>query len=168
MPPPFLKGYSGQTTDQLLALEENYRVDSIVLAFEEALLHKSTPDLTREEQYVLAVEALEREVNNGGYLQFFTNASAQAAIIETALRAIDCPVTAQVTHDAIATLELEEDFTPEDVEAAAEDADESVREVLEECDNRYFDDGEPIADRLFDWIRKNRKSIRVGYVSSEQ
>ena len=162
MPPPFLKGYSGQTTDQLLALEENYRVDSIVLAFEEALLHKSAPDLSREERYVLALEALEREVNNGGYLQFFTNASEHVATVETALRAIDCPMVAQITHDAIAGLELEEDFTPDDVAAGAEDADESVREVLEECDNRYFDDGEPIADKLFEWIRKNRKSIRVG------
>lgn len=162
MPPPFLKGYSGQTTDQLLALEDNYRVDSIVLAFEEALLHKSTPDLTREERFILAVEALEREVNNGGYLQFFTNASPHAGIIESALHAIDCPITEQITHDAIAALELEDDFQPHDVVAAAENADESVREVLEECDNRYFDDGEPIADRLFDWIRKNRMAIRVG------
>ena len=162
MPPPFLKGYSGQTTDQLLALEENYRVDSIVLAFEEALLHKSAPELTREERYVLALEALEREVNNGGYLQFFTNASEHVATVETALRAIDCPVMAQTTRDAIACLELEDDFSADDVVAAAEDADESAREVLEECDNRYFDDGEPIADRLFDWIRQNRKSIRVG------
>ena len=161
MPPPFLKGYSGQTTDELLALEDNYRVDSIVLAFEEALL-QSDRQLSREERYVLALEALEREVNNGGYLQFFTNASAHTGIIETALHAIDCPVIAQTTREAIAALELQDDFTPEDVEAAAEDADESVREVLEECDNRYFDDGEPIADRLFDWIRKNRKSIRVG------
>jgi len=162
VPPPFLKGYSGQSTDELLALQESYRVDSIILAFEEALLHKASPDLTREEQYVLAVEALEREVNNGGYHQFFTNACEHAATVETALRAIDCPTIAQITHDALATLELEEDFTPDDVAAAAEDADESVREVLEECDNRYFDDGEPIADKLFEWIRKNRKSIRVG------
>ena len=162
MPPPFLKGYSGQSTDELLALEENYRVDSIVLAFEEALLHKAPPELTREEQYVLALEALEREVNNGGYLQFFTNACEHAAIVETALRAIDCPTMAQITHEALASLELEDEFTPEDIAAAAEDADEAVREVLEECDNRYFDDGEPIADRLFDWIRKNRKAIRVG------
>jgi hypothetical protein len=69
---------------------------------------------------------------------------------------------AQITHEAFASLELEDEFTPDDIAAAAEDADESVREVLEECDNRYFDDGEPIADRLFDWIRKNRKAIRVG------
>ena len=162
MPPPPLKGYSGQSTDELLALQESYRVDSIVLAFEEALLHKRSPDLTREEKFVLAVEALEREVNNGGYLQFFSHASEHVGIVETALRAIDCPVMVQITRDALASLELEDDYTAEDVAAAAEDADESVREVLEECDNRYFDDGEPIADKLFEWIRKNRRSIRVG------
>jgi len=30
----FLKAYSGQTTEQLIALDGEYRVDSIVLAFE--------------------------------------------------------------------------------------------------------------------------------------
>jgi len=163
MPPPFLKGYSGQTTDELLALEENYRVDSIVLAFEEALLQKAAKDLSREERYVLAVAALEREVNNGGYLQFFTNPSNEfAGVIEEALRAIDCPVSAQTTHDALGALDLGDDLAPADVEAAALDADEAVSEVLEECDNRYFDDGEPVADRLFVWIRNHRKAIRVG------
>jgi hypothetical protein len=163
VPPPFLKGYSGQTTDELLALVDNYRVDSIVLAFEEALLHKPTADLSREEKYVLAVAALEREVNNGGYLQFFTNPSNEfAAVIEEALRAIDCPVTAQTTHDALGALDLDSDLAPAAVEAAALEADEAVSEVLEECDNRYFDDGEPVADRLFAWIRKPRKEIRIG------
>ena len=163
MPPPFLKGYSGQTTDELLALEDNYRVDSIVLAFEEALLQKPAAALSREETWVLAVAALEREVNNGGYLQFFTNPSNEyAAQIEEALRAIDCPVTAQTTHDALLALDLVGDITPTSVEASALEADEAVSEILEECDNRYFDDGEHIGERLFEWIRKNRKAIRVG------
>ncbi len=32
----FLKAYSGQTTEQLIALDGEYRVDSLVLAFEQA------------------------------------------------------------------------------------------------------------------------------------
>jgi len=69
-----LDGYAGQTLEQILALEGEYRVDSLVLVFEQALDQKAAragvQSLTKEERVLLAVEALEREVNNGGYGQF--------------------------------------------------------------------------------------------------
>ena len=34
--------YSGQSTDELIALEGQYRTDSLLLAFEEALQHKAS------------------------------------------------------------------------------------------------------------------------------
>jgi len=52
-------------------MEDGYRVDSLVLAMESALDAKDRRTLSPEERVVLAVEALEREVNNGGYDQFF-------------------------------------------------------------------------------------------------
>ncbi len=86
----FLESYDGQSTDELIALESSHRVDSLVLAFEQALLTKDYP--TAEEQVVLAVEALEREVNNGGYSQFFVNSSREySSLVVEALEAIDCP-----------------------------------------------------------------------------
>jgi Ni,Fe-hydrogenase I small subunit len=66
----FLDSYEGQSTEELLALEREYRVDSLVLAFEQAIQNKSPDSISTEESYVLAVEGLEREVNNGGYSQF--------------------------------------------------------------------------------------------------
>src|SRR5439155_6192926 len=68
--PKWLNGYSDQSVEQLLSLEGEYRTDSLVLAFEEAINQKAQREgmqsLTEEERIVLAVEALEREVNNGG------------------------------------------------------------------------------------------------------
>ena len=65
-------GYSGQSADQLLSLEGMYRIDSLVRAFEQAITQKAqrggVQSLTDEERIVLAVEALEREVNNGVWL----------------------------------------------------------------------------------------------------
>jgi hypothetical protein len=58
---PFLDSYAGQSTNELIDLEGSYRVDSIVLAFEEALQRKEI--LTQQEKVVLSVEALEREAN---------------------------------------------------------------------------------------------------------
>src|SRR5262245_27313086 len=88
----FLDSYQGQSTEELLALDRTFRVDSLVLAFEQAIQGKSPGSISTEELYVLAVEGLEREVNNGGYNQFFGNSSGEfTPIIETALRTIDCP-----------------------------------------------------------------------------
>ena len=40
----------------------------------EQAIQRSPPSApSKEERYVLAIEALEREVNNGGYGQFFIN-----------------------------------------------------------------------------------------------
>lgn len=65
---------SGQTVEQLLSLEGKSRIDSLVLAFEQAISQKAertgNEGLSYPERVVLAVEALEREVNNGGYAQF--------------------------------------------------------------------------------------------------
>jgi hypothetical protein len=64
---------------ELIRLQGEYRTDSVVLAFEQALLSKGRThgqdqsDCRRKG--VLAIEGLEREVNNGGYDQFFINSS---------------------------------------------------------------------------------------------
>ncbi len=58
--------------------------------------------LCDEERIVFAVEALEREVNNGGYCQFFGNSSREfAPSIADALLRIGCPGTARITRKAI-------------------------------------------------------------------
>src|SRR5258708_24654240 len=72
----WLDRYSGQTVEQLLALQGKFRTASLVLAFEQAIVQKAAREarhrLTDGERVVLALEALEREVNNGGNAHFFT------------------------------------------------------------------------------------------------
>lgn len=58
---------SGQLLDQV----GSYRVDSLIVAIAQALQKK--PNLSVPERVVVSVEALEREVNNGGYNRFFFN-----------------------------------------------------------------------------------------------
>ena len=43
--------------------------------------------------------------------------------------------------------------------------DEAVREALDDCDKRYYDNDEAIADMLFAWIKANRALVRVGDAS---
>ena len=155
----FLESYDGQSTDELVALESSHRIDSLVLAFEQALLTKDNP--TAEEQVVLAVEALEREVNNGGYSQFFVNSSREySSFVVEALEAIDCPKTAKLTRDAMAILNIDEASTSEAIEGAACDATESQDEQLSKLDEIYYrGDEEPISDKLFAFIKRNNSAI---------
>jgi len=157
----WLDGYSGETTDELLALEGQCRTDSIVLAFEEAIQEKlaraGEDALTEEERIVLAVEALEREVNNGGYRQFFVNSSRHfAPLIVPALGRIGCARTAAITGRAIEALHLPS-LTVEAIEAAT--AAGQGRETLEECDSAYYAAGEDLAGRLLAFIRTHRDAI---------
>lgn len=156
--------YSGQTTERLLGLEGEYRTDSLVLAFEQAIQHKAASrPISKEERYVLAVEALEREVNNGGYGQFFANSSHDFVdVVAEALVAIGCPKTAELTRRAIEALDIGDGVTGEKAAAVVAADDEAVREALAACDAGYYDNDEPIADRLFAWIRNNKASVRVG------
>jgi hypothetical protein len=106
---PWLDNYSGETTEELLALEGRYRTDSLVVVFEHAIDQKAAREglqsLSDEERVVLAVEALEREVNNGGYEQFFLNSTREyAPIIVDALTRIGCRRTAAITQKALDAL----------------------------------------------------------------
>lgn len=157
----WFNGYSGQTVEELLTLEGKYRVDSLVAAFEQAILQKAERgiDLTPEERVVVDVEALEREVNNGGYDQFFVNSPACASGIVAALQRIGCVKTASITQTAIDELGAL-DLTTKGVEAAI-----SVRATRDKkfrsCDDTYYENAEPIADKLFAFIKKNRARIKL-------
>ena len=163
----WLDGYSGQTVDELLALNPEYRIDSIVLAFEEALAHRARDlglgALNEVEISVLAIEALEREVNNGGHHQFFLNTPEYAEFVVPALRRIGCTRTADVAQRAIDLLELPGPVTASRVaDALDNDLQGSLIELLiEECDAPYFDEPEAIADRLFSYLSENRERIRI-------
>ena len=101
----WLEGYSGQSVDQLIAMAADHRIDSIVLAFESALMQRADlADLSafnEAELTILAVEAMEREVNNGGYHQFFLNTPEYAPHLVAASQRIGCPQTATISAKAI-------------------------------------------------------------------
>jgi hypothetical protein len=160
----WLDGYTGQTVDELISLEGKYRIDSLVLAFEQAMDQKAArvgeENLTAEERMILAIEALEREVDNGGYGQFFVNSSREyAPIIVEALRRIGCPKTAEITQKALNIVQ-QIPMTPEEIEDGTWEENKERQEALNECDNLYFQRQESIEDRLFSFIKANRRNIK--------
>lgn len=159
--PKFLEYYSGQTVEELISMQQTHRTDSLVLAFESAIQQKAERDgvelLSEPERTVLAVEALEREVNNGGFYQFFMNSSKeQAPVIVDALERINCPKTAHVARQAIDQLGISGEPMPSAIDMAMGTfSDDSFSKFDEE----YFYAGEPIAERLFEYIKRNKGQI---------
>jgi len=162
----FLEEYGGQSLGELIAMESTHRIDSLVLAIESALDLKAedrgAATLSSAERVVLAVEALERQVNNGGYDQFFLNSSkAYASELERALRAIGCPEQADIARRAVEALAIKGPVTAESVEAAHSAGGDDLMDVLSSLDDEYSSCDEPIADRLFAFVKANRAAIRL-------
>jgi hypothetical protein len=144
----WLDGYNGESVDELIALEGKYRTDSLVLAFEQAMDQKAARvgenKLTAEERITLAIEALEREVNNGGYGQFFVNSSREyAPIIVDALRRIGCPKTAEITQKALSMVQ-QAPMSDDEIENGTWEENEERQDALGECDSLYFNEPQSI------------------------
>ncbi len=141
----FLETYTGQSTAKLIALEEVYRIDSLVLAFEQAIQDKPDINLSKPERFILAIEAMEREVNNGGWAQFFSNTDNEYdAFLVEALEAIGSTKTAGLAAEALSLYQR-----------GGED------DEFEDLDSRYFELAEPIAERLFQYITSHQSEIEL-------
>lgn len=110
----------------------------------------------------MAIEALEREVNNGGYAQLFVNSAEYVPITVDALERIGCSETAALTQEAIAALGVSGSLTPDAIQRAIEEDNPNREERLEECTNRYFQVAGDLAAPLMEYIKGNRSRITVG------
>jgi hypothetical protein len=162
---PWLDGYSGHTTADLLALEGRYRTDSIVVAFEEGIGKKAArvgiERLTSAERIVLAVEAVEREVNSGGYLGLFSWLPEHVPLVVSSLQAIDRGDVADLTRRAIDALGISGPITEDAVKSAVEDEDDDRDELLDAIDTEYFALEGDLAEPVLTYIRANRDQITL-------
>ena len=156
----WLDSADGKTIDEVIALEDDYRIDSIVLAIENALLERT--EWSPTERIVLAIEAMEREVGNGGFNQFFYNSSNEfAAELPAALRAVGIPEIAVLAERAWQAIGAQPDWTHDDFEEAAADPAEAIMDELNDCDSAYYETEDNIAGRLFEYIKIHRNDIQL-------
>ena len=166
----FLDTYSGQSIQELIDLEKEYRIDSIISVIE-SVLNKKKDDkgkdsFSKEELVILSVEALERNVNHGGYHYFFcTPSNEYGNIIVDSLKTIQCPKTARITEGAIKILGIKDDITVEKMEKVLYEEDDSINErimdELEEWDNKFHQTKESIETKLFEYIIENKDKITL-------
>ena len=159
--------YTGQPTYEILAASRTHRIDSILCALEQGLLLRQSRNgkrgTTPEERLFLSVMALDREVNNGGYSQFFCNSSRQyVPIIVAALNQINCSKTAALTQKAIDTLGFPPGhrITPADARRVALPPNSKRDRKLDSLDNRFYRLNE-IDAKLFAFTEANAHRFRL-------
>ena len=104
-----------------------------------------------------SIWALESEVNNGGFSQYFFNDScATAPFVSEALEIIGAPKTSKICRRAIAIAfpaGLPEN--PEDISSAAADFSDEVTDALEPLDNEFFEYPHNLTELLFAYVSRH-------------
>jgi hypothetical protein len=166
MDKPWLEQYGGQTAGELVAMRDRYRIDSLLCALEmgieQSLARRDLNDLSVPEWTLLAIQALQREVNNGGYHQFFINSSADYIHgIVAALMRIGCPEQAAIAAEAIAAAGITEDMEPAAISEHVEEFSEESQDRLGAFDQRFYACRENLDDASFAYIEKHQAEIRL-------
>jgi len=104
-----------------------------------------------------SIWALESEVNNGGFSQYFLNDSSEtAAFVAEALDTIGAPRTADVCRRAIGTaFPAGLPASAEAISTAAADFSDDVLEQLQALDNEFFAYPHNLTDLLFAYVSKH-------------
>jgi hypothetical protein len=104
-----------------------------------------------------AIWAVESEVNNGGFSQYFSNSSgASAPFVVDALETIGAPKTASICKRAIASgFPAGLPRTPESIASAAANFSEDILERLEPFDQEFLSYPHNLTDLLFEYVSKH-------------
>ena len=158
---------NGLTVKEIVKLESEYRIESLVGAIEATILKKEENDVEIEDEefVVLAVESMEREVNSGGFSMFFSNDSWRFTpylvncLFE--IRSAKARHLAELAVSALGVSPLTETTDVEKYYAKIQEQleDETVIGKLEEIDTKYFEIDEDLAGLTFAYVKKNIASF---------
>lgn len=101
-----------------------------------------------------AIWAVESEVNNGGFFQYFFNDSGQSAVfVVQALEIIGAPKTASICERAIAlAFPAGLPTAPEAIRSSAGDFSDEILESLQALDQEFFTYPHNLTDLLFAYV----------------
>ena len=163
--PRWLAGHSGETTDELIALERTYRTDSIVVAFAQSLNQKAArlgdAQLSTAERVILAVEAVEDRVNSGGFDSLFRYESPLVPDIVRSLEAIGRTDVADLARSAIEAIGIEGPITANAIELVMDEEDDARDDRLDALDRIYYETAGSLAEPLLAFIKSNREQIML-------
>lgn len=153
---------AGLGVAEVVALEGKYRADSLVAAIDGILAaREARGDVLNEEQRtVLAVEALEREVNNGGFSHFFGDASwKHVPVLVKSLERVGSKEALGLVKDAVSLLKLSSAVLNdpaklfETIHAALAKHEVEIR--LNDLDSDYYVLEEDLGKLVWNYVKKN-------------
>jgi hypothetical protein len=160
----WLDGYADQTVDGVLSFEGTEDPYHILATIEQAIQHKWEAEgllkMTGVMLVIMSVMALSREVNNGGYAQFFINSSCRfASRIVGDLVRIGCPEIADITQQALDSLEIPK-LTEPAIEAAIKVVNVKRKRTLDRCDILFYEQT-GLSEGLLAYVKKHREGIQI-------
>jgi hypothetical protein len=104
-----------------------------------------------------SVWAVESEVNNGGFSQYFLNSSAEtAAFVADALDTIGAPKTADICRRAIdCSFSGRLPATAEEISSLAAEFSENIRAQLETLDAEFFTYPHDLTELLYAYVSRH-------------
>ena len=122
---------------------------------------KTFTKLNESQKLVLIIENLEREINNGGFNQFFHNSSGDFTH-ETvaALKTIKAFTTADIVSKAIAAWPKQ--TVPKDRterQAMLGQIENKANETWNQCDEEFYKYQDDIAKLVMDFVRVNKSDF---------
>ncbi len=153
---------AGLGVAEIVSLEGQYRLDSLVAAVDAALSVKeaSGAALNEEQRTILAVEALERDVNNGGFAHFFGDASwKHVPVLVKSLERVGSKEALGLVKEAVSLLKLSSAILNdpaqlfETIHAALAKHEVEIR--LNDLDSDYYVVEEDLGKLVWNYAKKN-------------
>lgn len=153
---------TGMGVAEIVALEGKYRLDSLVAAVDAVLVAKDAAGnaLNAEQVTVLAVEALEREVNNGGFSHFFGGASwKHVPVLVKSLERVGSKEALGLVKEAVSLLKLSAAVLAdpaqlfETIHTALAKHEVEIR--LNDLDSDYYVLEEDLGKLVWGYVKKN-------------
>lgn len=150
--------------DSLLKSDDNA---NIVMIIDESLniisnYGEEIDKLTQPQRNLLFVENLEREINNGGFNQFYFNTSGDYSL-ETvdALLAIGAIKTAEIVKEANSQFPNQEILSDRgERRETLLQIEDIAQPVWDKCDEKFYKYQENILDLLVNYIKENKEKFK--------
>lgn len=115
--------------------------------------------LSEAERIFYITQALEMEVNNGGFSQFFYNSSGNFSNeLVNAFTAIGANATAAICQKAIAAFGHEIPVDKDEREEMLDELEsEEIDELLEECDDAFYEYEDDLTELNYNFVMKNKE-----------
>lgn len=160
---PWLDLYPVGDLQGLLDLEDEYRIDSLVVSLEQRIGLKN--ELTDEEDLILSICEFDRQINNGGFDQYLNFHRQYAHRLVSDLQRIGWRVGSERVAELYRSIELSTQPTENWISALVDtdkwSENEDIQGKLDQFDSFYFKNISSCDDLFWVWLKANKSTVTI-------